>query len=243
MSLRDSLQTPAYTAAAASSSSLITPSLSALSDPPVRLADAAALDYLGIEMVHTLRDSSRTALARIRELENEMRDAGLDPSPAPPEKAPALKDKERLKNDGRDSPGGVRMRVASSMGTVSGVEVEVDEEEQNLRLRLEAIGLHVGANIAERSVLSYPLIYVRMLLFIHALGRLCRERPRFNDTLDAVKFVCKDVWATCWDKQVDNLRTNHRVRRSLCRHADLYPSEHACSSRASMYYKTINSSP
>lgn len=34
----------------------------------------------------------------------------------------------------------------------------------------------------------------------------------FVDTLDAIKFVCKDIWATFWDKQVDNLRTNHRVR-------------------------------
>lgn len=150
MSLRDSLQTPAYAAAAASSSSLITPSLAALSDPPIRLADASALDYLVIEMVHTLRDSSRTALARIHNLENEMREAGLDPCPPPPEKGPVLKDKERLKKDGRDSPSGTRMRVASSTGTVSGVEAEADEEEQNLRLRLEAIGLHVGANIAER---------------------------------------------------------------------------------------------
>ena len=150
MSLRDSLQTPAYAAAAASSSSLITPSLSALSDPPVHLADTAALDYLIIEMVHTLRDSSRTALARIKKLENEMKEAGLDPSPAPPEKGPTIKEKEKLKKGGRDSPGGTRMRVASSTGTVAGVEIEVDEEEQNLRLRLESIGLHVGANIAER---------------------------------------------------------------------------------------------
>ena len=148
--MRDSLQTPSYAAAAASSSSLITPNLAALSDPPVRLADAAALDYLVIEMVHTLRDSSRTALARIQKLENEMREAGLEPGPVPPEKGPTLKDKEKLKSGGRDSPGGTRMRVVSSTGTVSGVEAEVDEEEQNLRLRLEAIGLHIGANIAER---------------------------------------------------------------------------------------------
>ena len=33
----------------------------------------------------------------------------------------------------------------------------------------------------------------------------------FSETLDAIKFICKDIWAACWDKQVDNLRTNHRV--------------------------------
>ena len=43
----------------------------------------------------------------------------------------------------------------------------------------------------------------------------------FSDTLDNIKFICKDLWAACWDKQVDNLRTNHRVRfvlsSPLCR--------------------------
>lgn len=43
------------------------------------------------------------------------------------------------------------------------------------------------------------------------MARLCHDRPRFADTLDTVKFVCKELWVACWDKQVDNLRTNHRV--------------------------------
>jgi len=30
------------------------------------------------------------------------------------------------------------------------------------------------------------------------------------DVLEAVKFVCKDVWISLYDKQIDNLRTNHR---------------------------------
>ncbi|CAI4211444.1 unnamed protein product [Parascedosporium putredinis] len=36
-----------------------------------------------------------------------------------------------------------------------------------------------------------------------------RERPRFNDTLDVIKFVCKDLWSLVFRKQVDNLKTNH----------------------------------
>lgn len=63
--------------------------------------------------------------------------------------------------------------------------------------------------------------------------RLTRDRPRFPsiptptatslspslpytpppttpDPLEAIKFVCKDVWVSVFDKQVDNLRTNHR---------------------------------
>lgn len=61
--------------------------------------------------------------------------------------------------------------------------------------------------------------------------RLARDRPRLPSTpaptssttpasasplapvpdpLETVKFICKDVWIALYDKQVDNLRTNHR---------------------------------
>ena len=42
--------------------------------------------------------------------------------------------------------------------------------------------------------------------------RFSRDRPRFTDTLDMIKFLCKDVWQLIFRKQIDNLKTNHRVR-------------------------------
>ncbi|KAJ2134772.1 hypothetical protein IW143_005574, partial [Coemansia sp. RSA 520] len=33
---------------------------------------------------------------------------------------------------------------------------------------------------------------------------------RLVDTLDIVKFVCKDIWMLLFNRQVDNLKTNHR---------------------------------
>ncbi|KAE8213892.1 hypothetical protein CF327_g2617 [Tilletia walkeri] len=56
-------------------------------------------------------------------------------------------------------------------------------------VRMEAIGFHVGANIAQR---------------------LAGLRPPLTSTLDVLKFICKELWTTVWEKQVDNLRTNHR---------------------------------
>ncbi|KAL8965868.1 MAG: hypothetical protein Q9197_006284 [Variospora fuerteventurae] len=38
-----------------------------------------------------------------------------------------------------------------------------------------------------------------------------RDRPRFADTLDMIKFLCKDLWTLIFKKQIDNLKTNHRV--------------------------------
>ncbi|KAG6848246.1 hypothetical protein H0H93_001972 [Arthromyces matolae] len=172
MSGRNSLQV----APSISSASFVHPSLAALGDPPIRQIDAAVMDYFLIELVTTLKDSSAVATARQKKIEKEMIEAGLLPPPSAPA-APAVPKKESA----RDS--------VTSLNSKSGKSVVVDEEEEAVRVRLEAIGVHVGANFTER---------------------LCRDRQLFVETLDAIKFICKDIWAACWDKQVDNLRTNHR---------------------------------
>jgi trafficking protein particle complex subunit 6 len=41
--------------------------------------------------------------------------------------------------------------------------------------------------------------------------RFSRDRPRFTDTMDVIKFLCKDLWTILFRKQIDNLKTNHRV--------------------------------
>ncbi|GBG63462.1 hypothetical protein CBR_g38080 [Chara braunii] len=55
--------------------------------------------------------------------------------------------------------------------------------------RIEAIGFQVGQQLAERYT---------------------KDRNRFTDLIEIIKFVCKDFWAQVFRKQVDNLRTNHR---------------------------------
>ncbi|KJA20846.1 hypothetical protein HYPSUDRAFT_68169 [Hypholoma sublateritium FD-334 SS-4] len=153
-------------------------SLAALADPPLNQIDAAAMDYFIIEMVATLRESAAVATARAKKIEQEMLEAGLIPPPLP---VPTSLKKD---NSARDSVTSLVSRTGSAAGKGT-----LDEEEEPVRQRLEAIGMHVGSNFSER---------------------LCRDRPMFAETLDAIKFICKDIWAACWDKQVDNLRTNHR---------------------------------
>ncbi len=41
--------------------------------------------------------------------------------------------------------------------------------------------------------------------------RLSRDKPRFNENLDIIKFICKEFWTEAFKKQIDNLKTNHRV--------------------------------
>lgn len=44
--------------------------------------------------------------------------------------------------------------------------------------------------------------------------RYSKDRSRLGDTLEVIKFICKDFWQAVFKKQVDNLKTNHRVRPS-----------------------------
>jgi hypothetical protein len=185
-------------------------SLLALADPPQRHIDSAAMDYFLIEMVNTLKTSSAVATTREKKLEQEMIEAGLVPPPAAIPPPLPLK-----KESARDSV----TSLASKSGSATG-KAALDEDEEAVRVRLESIGNHVGANITEkcaRLALHLDVSVAHFLVITHS--RLCRDRGMFADTLDAIKFVCKDIWSVFWDKQVDNLRTNHRVRTSLC----LYP--------------------
>ena len=111
--------------------SLSSPLVVAMADPPMRLIDGAAFDCFLIEMVNTLRVSSAHAQARARRVEQEMIDAGL--LPAPPLTL-------TVRKDHRDSTSSLPSRAMA----------RVEDEEEGLRLRLEAIGMHVGANITER---------------------------------------------------------------------------------------------
>ncbi|RAK96428.1 uncharacterized protein BO80DRAFT_458967 [Aspergillus ibericus CBS 121593] len=71
-------------------------------------------------------------------------------------------------------------------------EKSPDDEEirETTFFRLESLGYRVGQGLAER--------------------RFSRDRPRFADNLDIIKFLCKDLWTILFKKQVDNLKTNHR---------------------------------
>ena len=121
----------------ASSSTLVQPTLALLADPPSKFIDAPAMDYFLIEMVNTLKHSAAFATARSKKIEQEMIEAGLIPPPAP---LPLNLKKE----GGRDSVTSLASRSGSAAGKGG-----VDEEEA-VRVRLEAIGMHVGGNYTER---------------------------------------------------------------------------------------------
>ncbi|GJJ68242.1 trafficking protein particle complex subunit 6 [Entomortierella parvispora] len=66
---------------------------------------------------------------------------------------------------------------------------EGDEAMEAVYYKLEMIGFRVGERLIEK---------------------ISKDRLRFTDNLDVVKFVCKEVWMFLFKKQIDNLKTNHR---------------------------------
>ncbi|KAE8144547.1 BET3 family protein [Aspergillus avenaceus] len=79
-------------------------------------------------------------------------------------------------------------RLAKELST-DDKTLDEDELKETVFFRLESLGYRVGQGLAER---------------------FSRDRPRFTDNLDVIKFLCKDLWTTLFKKQVDNLKTNHR---------------------------------
>ncbi|PLB34495.1 transport protein particle component-domain-containing protein [Aspergillus candidus] len=67
--------------------------------------------------------------------------------------------------------------------------LEDEEVRETTFFRLESLGYRVGQGLVER---------------------FARDRPRFSDNLDVIKFLCKDLWSILFRKQIDNLKTNHR---------------------------------
>ncbi|KAI1821771.1 BET3 family protein [Xylaria intraflava] len=107
-------------------------------------------------------------------------------------------------NDGKinEATGSINTSVGatSTAPTTTGRKGKLDEDEEREAVfyRLEGLGYRVGLGLVER---------------------FSRDRPRFTDTLDAIKFVCKDLWMLVFKKQIDNLKTNHRGVYVLTDHA------------------------
>ncbi|KAI0440457.1 BET3 family protein [Xylaria telfairii] len=96
------------------------------------------------------------------------------------------------------SAGTASTAPGASSATARKSKLDEDEEREAVFFRLEGLGYRVGLGLVER---------------------FSRDRPRFTDTLDAIKFVCKDLWMLVFKKQVDNLKTNHRGVYVLTDHA------------------------
>ncbi|PVU87184.1 hypothetical protein BB559_006183 [Furculomyces boomerangus] len=64
-----------------------------------------------------------------------------------------------------------------------------EHEKLLIEKKLDEIGFRVGQKISERYT---------------------AEIQRFVDAIGVIKFICKEIWYSLFNKQIDNLKTNHK---------------------------------
>ncbi|SNX85705.1 related to TRS33 - subunit of the transport protein particle complex [Melanopsichium pennsylvanicum] len=170
----------------ASSASFITTEVLDLANPTPHYVDAQALHILATEMVSTLIHSSRFVSRRQCIAKEQLILAGVT---LPPLSTRPSSTTTFTPNPGSASSISANSQVVTSTAGPDLATETLTQIELALTARLEDIGYHVG---------------------YHLTQTLARDRAIFTDTLDVLKFICKEVWTAVWGKQVDNLRTNHR---------------------------------
>ncbi|GAA5828928.1 hypothetical protein JCM3770_003523, partial [Rhodotorula araucariae] len=185
--------------AARSSSVLISPPVAALADPVPCTADARLVELLADEMLRTIRASARAASQRSTrdhlQINDELAALGLadpaPPAPRTPGTVPAAQE-QPVSAGGEDDDGAVIARL-DGMGFRVGWATAERLARDRPRFPMLPPSAPPGAPPTSSSSSSSP-----------------SPAPPAPDPLEVVKFICKDVWSALYDKQVDNLRTNHR---------------------------------
>ncbi|KAJ2721368.1 hypothetical protein GGI07_004038 [Coemansia sp. Benny D115] len=148
-----------------------------------RQINSNALEFLLPELVNALVS---TTIETKRQSERLSLGLGSEEDPAEDEGATQQGDERARLSDNTGSKA-----AAGDSAMASGWKELPDDDElmEQVYVKLERVGFRVGRRLAERFA---------------PMGR------RLTDTLDIVKFVCKDVWTVLFNRQVDNLKTNHR---------------------------------
>ncbi|GAA5916444.1 hypothetical protein JCM5296_006565 [Sporobolomyces johnsonii] len=174
-----------------SSTSLITPSLARLADPPLHSVDSHLVDLLTNEVIRILVHSEHAARARSKAeqeaVESELSDMGL-----------------------ADHSRGAKAGKKTSHGGEKEKDQDSDQADEAVRTRLDQMGFKVGWATAERLTRDRPLFPTTPSAPSTSAAPSSLPPAPVPDALEVVKFICKDVWVALYDKQVDNLRTNHR---------------------------------
>ena len=210
-------------------------------DPDARLVNMSVFDLLLIELVPL---AERMARAYEASLDRPIPTASTSTSSKRTSRGPPAH--STTSTGGAGAPA---ITVTSS-GTTTTTSPPPGAQSQPLSLSLSAPASNTPLTLlAADGLPSTPIFADSISVRLDNLGfrvgeglseKLSRDRARFqnyagdgsgviastvgniNDhQLDVIKFLCKDVWGLVWRKQVDNLKTNHRVR---CHFLGLYAS-------------------
>jgi hypothetical protein len=141
----------------------------------------SCLDFLLIELVPLAQRMAESLHAREQALINEFQNSKI------------FNDQNAATPVSDDAasavaPGGEGASTQNAVATI-GPSGMSDGIRDAVFWRLDNLGYRVGQGLVERFSVN---------------------KPRPQSPLDAIKFVCKDLWILLFRKQIDNLKTNHR---------------------------------
>jgi len=169
------------------------------SDPSATFLNSSCLDLLMIELV-----------PMAYRIVNE-----IDSPSTPPLQAQTQAQAQSPTQSRKGGDGSLKSGAGTLGNGTAGRKMDEEEERDAVFYRLEMLGYRVGQGLVERYILFYFSPFhggsLRSKLMCECLCRFSKDRPRFTDTLDVIKFLCKDLWMLVFRKQIDNLKTNHRV--------------------------------
>ncbi|KAK0265188.1 hypothetical protein LTR91_008263 [Friedmanniomyces endolithicus] len=171
-------------------------------DPLNPKVAASALDFLLIELVPLAQRMTEQLLAREQALQEEYRRSRTFNQTASKTLVGSQQvQKKSQGGDGEEGQGVVGVSADGSSAaagpgggegsgvTSLGFPVMSEKTRESVFWRLDGMGYRVGQGLVERFSL---------------------HKPRPTTPLDAIKFICKDLWTLVFRKQIDNLKTNHR---------------------------------
>ncbi|KAK3717763.1 hypothetical protein LTR37_005534 [Vermiconidia calcicola] len=148
---------------------------------------ASALDFLLIELVPLAQRITEQVQARDQALIDEYRRSKVfngsnnDTTTPTMTEAASEEPKKKPKKGAKPEP--------TEPTTTLGFPPTTPQTRETMFWRLDSLGYRVGQGLVER---------------------FSTGKPRPQTPLDAIKFICKDLWTLVFRKQIDNLKTNHR---------------------------------
>ncbi|KAF2484604.1 transport protein particle component [Neohortaea acidophila] len=152
-------------------------------------ANAAALDFLLIELVPLAQRITEQVQAREKVLMEEYRRSKIFTNNTASSSS-SDKTTSTSATDGADvaSPPSAAKDTKAEVTSI-GFPIVDEQAREGMFWRLDSLGYRVGQGLVER---------------------FSANKPRPQTPLDCIKFVCKDLWQLVFRKQIDNLKTNHR---------------------------------
>jgi len=86
---------------------------------------------------------------------------------------------------------------------------KMDEMYLNYSL-LEFMLIELANSLYNNAQLKNQVFQIGVKVGLSLVERLSYGKPRIVEPLECIKFVCRDFWNIMYQKQADNLKTNHQ---------------------------------